>query len=103
MFKGIPQYLMELILNNIKTKYYHTHDVIHEEEEEIQFMAVVFIGSVQFINEGKTDDEGSVFVTASNKNDVNDFARGNRVVKHRNDVILTGAFYGKKHPTIVAK
>ena len=45
----------------------------------MEFMAVIFVGSVAFQH------------------------RGNTIIKKKNDVIMSQAFYESDHPTIVAK
>lgn len=52
---------------------------MHSGEEQMEFMAVIFIGSVSYEE------------------------RNTEVTKIKNDVIMTEAFYGKTHPQILTK
>ena len=46
MFKDLPQYVLDLILDHISTQYYKNHEIIHHDQNEMDFMAVIFVGSV---------------------------------------------------------
>jgi hypothetical protein len=39
---------MDNILTEIRTKRYQPGDIVHDENQEISFMAVVFVGCVEF-------------------------------------------------------
>lgn len=79
IFQNIPQLIMDNVLAEIKTKTYHAGDVIHDENTEIKFMAVVFVGSVEFTKNKKV------------------------YKKERNEIVMSQAFYKSYHPTVVAK
>ena len=78
MFQNLPQYVLDLILDNITTKYYKNNEIIHNEDDELKFMGVIFVGSVEYF-------------------------QGKKIVKNKNDVVFSQAFYGKSHPTAIAK
>jgi hypothetical protein len=41
-----PNFSSKMKITLIKTKYYSASEIIHGDEEEMQFMAVIFVGSV---------------------------------------------------------
>lgn len=79
IFSGLPQLVKDILLNSVRTKYFQPGSTIHSEDHPMEFMAVIFVGAVSFTDRGK------------------------RVTKIKNDVIMTQAFYGSEHPSIVAK
>jgi signal-transduction protein with cAMP-binding, CBS, and nucleotidyltransferase domain len=76
MFRGIPNEVLELILDQLKTKYYSAGEVIHREEDIPNFMGLIFVGEVEYR------------------------VKKRAVVKEKKEVILRDAFQGKRHPTI---
>lgn len=48
IFQGLPQPIQDILLNNVKTKYYPANAVVHQEGEIMQFMAVIFVGAVMY-------------------------------------------------------
>lgn len=79
IFEGLPPLIKEILLNSVRTQYYQPNSTIHHEENDMEFMAVIFVGSVSYEHKNK------------------------RITKLKNDVIMTQAFYDAYHPTIVAK
>jgi hypothetical protein len=70
---------MDSILTEIRTKSYQTGDIIHDESTNMKFMAVIFVGSVEFTKNKKV------------------------YRKERNEILMSQAFYKTSHPTIIAK
>lgn len=54
IFKNIPNEVMELILDNITTKYYKAGQIVHQENKAPSFMAVIYIGEVEYHDKKKT-------------------------------------------------
>lgn len=70
---------MDNILYEIRTKSYRPGDIIHDEKNEMRFMAVIFVGAIEFTKNKKV------------------------YRKERNDILMSQAFYKSHHQTIVAK
>lgn len=45
---------MELILDNITTKYFKAGQIVHHEDKAPSFMAVIYIGEVEYHDKKKT-------------------------------------------------
>lgn len=48
MFKNLPHRIFDIILSQIGVKYFHTGDMVHEEARQMEFVGIVFVGSVQY-------------------------------------------------------
>ena len=59
-----------MLLNSVRTQYFQPNAIVHHEDSEMEFMAVIFVGSVNY-------------TTSRNK----------KITKIKNDVIMTQAFY----------
>ena len=42
---------MDVILTEIKTRKYRVDEVVHNEKEGMKFMAVVFVGAVEYVEQ----------------------------------------------------
>ena len=48
IFRGLPNVIKDIILNNLKTKYYSVDDIVHYDEEIAQFVGIIFLGEVEY-------------------------------------------------------
>lgn len=48
IFRGLPNVVKDILLNNLKTKYYSADDIIHHDEETAQFIGIIFLGEVEY-------------------------------------------------------
>jgi signal-transduction protein with cAMP-binding, CBS, and nucleotidyltransferase domain len=77
-FQDLPPVVKDTILSQLRTTYYKAGDCIHSGGPPA-FLAVVFLGSVQWRVERRT------------------------VVKEKNEVILPDAFQGRPHDAVYCR
>jgi hypothetical protein len=46
IFKNLSQSIRDIFLNNIKTMYFPANAIVHHHNKVLEFMAVIFVGSV---------------------------------------------------------
>jgi len=50
VFRGLPNVIKDIILNNLRTKYYSADEIVHYEEQTAQFIGIIFLGEVEYKN-----------------------------------------------------
>ena len=77
-FQKLPPVVKDIILSQLKTLYFKPGECVHNEGAP-EFMAVIFVGAVQWKSDKKV------------------------IVKEKNEVILSDAFQGRFHESIYCK
>lgn len=78
-FKGLPNEVLSIILDHLKTQYFKVGQTVYNEEDVPSFMGLIYVGELEY-RVGKRS-----------------------IVREKNDVVLRDAFQGRRHPTVTCK